>query len=197
MPSELTKSQLRAELKAMRADIAKNGYSKVAGDAISLCISALEHFESADTVLMFYPVISEVDILALVEIATARGKRIAFPRSLSGGILDFRYVRSIADMTSVRYGIPEPSDDAEPVAELSRSICITPALAFDTDGYRIGYGGGYYDRFLLDYEGYSIGVAYDALILDTLPRVDTDLPVDIIITERRRICPSKKSVQDL
>lgn len=197
MLSENTKSQLRTELKAKRYDIAQNGYSKAAGDIVSRRISKLEQFERSDTVLMFYPVASEINLLALLDIALAHGKKVAFPRSLSGGILDFRYVRSLDDMTNVKHGIPEPSDTAEPVSAFSESVCITPALAFDKSGYRIGYGGGYYDRFLSEYEGYSIGVAYDTLILDTLPTVDTDLPVDIIITERRRICPSKKSNQVL
>lgn len=197
MLSEINKSYLRAELKSQRSELSKNGYSKTAGDVISMRISELSQFENADTVMIFYPVGSEINILFLFELAKKRGKRIAFPRSLSGGILDFRYVGSLDELTDVKYNIPEPSEKAEHVADLSRSICITPALAFDKYGYRIGYGGGYYDRFLADYKGYSVGVAYDGMILDSLPICSNDLPVDIIITERRRICPRKKSPQSL
>ena len=188
----MTKLELRRELKARRDSLAKNGYSSEAGTSIANRISALDVFSDADTVLMFYPIGSELSILPLFDIAKSLGKKIAFPCSCANGILIFRYVNELCELTARTYNIPEPESFAAKVLYFARSICITPALAFDTEGYRIGYGGGYYDRFLANYEGISVGVAYDDLITNDVPRDKFDLPVDIIITERREICVKKK-----
>ena len=64
----------------------------------------------------------------------------------------------------------------------SSAVCIVPGLAFDIDGYRIGYGGGYYDRFLRDFKGFKIGLCYEELILD-VPIESHDEKVDIVITD--------------
>lgn len=188
----MTKPELRRELKARRDSLAKNGYSLEAGTSIANRISALDTFSEADTVLMFYPIGSELNILPLFEISKKLGKKIAFPCSCADGILIFRYVNELFELTARKYNIPEPESFATEVVDLSHSICITPALAFDNDGYRIGYGGGYYDRFLANYNGISVGVVYDDLITNDVPRDKFDLPVDIIITERRQICVKKK-----
>ncbi|MBP3370790.1 MAG: hypothetical protein J6L85_08565 [Clostridia bacterium] len=65
----------------------------------------------------------------------------------------------------------------------SNTICIVPALAIDRDGYRLGYGKGYYDRFLCDFEGVSIVPIHSSLVCERLPRNNTDIQVKIIVTE--------------
>ena len=90
------------------------------------------------------------------------------------------------------YSIPEPRADAEVFSHRRHALCIVPALAFDRRGFRLGYGGGYYDKFLKEFDGVSLGVTYDALIADKLPTGVYDVPVDVIITERRSIIPNAK-----
>ena len=188
----MTKSELRRTLKDRRNSILQSGYAAVASSAITDSIKKLDAFLHSNTVLMFYPIGSEIDILPLFDAAKSLGKRIAFPCSCAGGVLVFRYVNELCELAARTYNIPEPEISAAEVVDFSDSVCITPALAFDTDGYRIGYGGGYYDRFLANYDGTSIGVAYDDLIINDVPRDKFDLPVDIIITERRQICVKEK-----
>ena len=193
MSTAQAKSELRKEMKAKRAELASDGYRTTAGETIAHKILELDEFLAADTVLTFYPVGNEIDVLPIFEAAKSLGKAVAFPCSLEGGKLLFREINDLSEMKGIAHNIPEPTDQSVAVSDFKSSVCITPALAFDTDGYRIGYGGGYYDRFLSSYIGTSIGVAYDEMICDSLPRDEYDLTVDIIITERRilRPCQSK------
>ena len=187
------KSELRKKLKSQRAVIASDGYRIFAGKEISSVIVSLEEFVKANTVLTFYPVGSEIDTFPLFKMAKKLGKRVAFPCSLEGGILIFREINDLSEMKGIAHNIPEPTQESKVVLDFERSVCITPALAFDIDGYRIGYGGGYYDRFLASYTGTAIGIAYDDMICDALPHEEFDLPVDIIITERRILRPCQKN----
>ena len=186
------KAYLRRELKIKRNAISVEPNRSITGEQIAKRIAALDEFKNSDTVLMFYPVGSEIEIISLFEKAKKLNKKVAFPCSLKGGILLFRYINDLSELGSTVYNIPEPTASAPIVSDFDNSICITPALAFDNDGFRIGYGGGYYDRFLSAYPGISIGVAYDEMIYDELPRDKFDLSVDIIITERRIIKPCQK-----
>ncbi len=139
----------------------------------------------AKTVLLFYPVKGEPDILPFAEHLLSRGVRVAFPISLPDTCeLDFRYVRSLADLRTGTYGIPEPSGEAESVIFPCDCVCVVPALAYDLHGARIGYGKGYYDRFLAKVQAHSVGVAYSICTCDALPTNKNDICVDTIITEK-------------
>lgn len=146
----------------------------------------------ADTVLLFYPIKNEPDLRHLVEIFNREGISVGFPISVTDPVsLDFRRVERIDDMEVGAFGICEPSKTAPSVEIGSRTVCVVPALAFDREGYRLGYGKGFYDRFLADFEGLSVGVTYDALIVDELPRDKYDLCVDMIITQGGVILPDE------
>lgn len=82
----------------------------------------------------------------------------------------------------------EPNTDkCEILSDFSDSVCLVPGLAFDREGYRIGFGKGYYDRFLLNFSGLTVGMCYNKCIEDNLPRGYYDCPVDILITEKYKI----------
>lgn len=146
----------------------------------------------ADSVLLFYPIKNEPDLLPLVSILNREGISVGFPISVTDPVsLDFRTVLSVDDMEVGAYGICEPSKNS-PKAEISgRTVCVVPALAFDREGYRLGYGKGFYDRFLADFEGLSVGVTYDAFLTDSLPRDRYDLCVDMIITQGGVMLPDE------
>ena len=165
---------------------------KYASCKIGLCLHDLIQRRRADTVLLFYPIKNEPDLLPLVNILNREGIAVGFPISVTDPVsLDFRRVERIDDMETGAFGIFEPSKDS-PKAELSSStICVVPALAFDRDGYRLGYGKGFYDRFLADFKGLSVGVTYDGFIADSLPRDEYDLCVDMIITQGGVVLPDE------
>jgi 5-formyltetrahydrofolate cyclo-ligase len=142
---------------------------------------------------MFYPVKGEPNILPFAEKLLKSGVHVAFPISLTDTYeLDFRYVNSLEEMVDGAYGIPEPKRDAPRFDANGKCVCLVPALAFDRHGMRIGYGKGFYDRFLAKHNVIKVGVCYEKFICDVLPTDKNDICVDTIITEKGVILPDER-----
>ena len=145
-------------------------------------ILSLEQFASADVVLVYYPTKNEPDLLHVANVALSLGKRVAFPISNTADLtLTFGEITSTNQLQAGAYGIPEP--EANPPKLSPNSLCIVPALAADKQGFRLGYGKGYYDRFLADFDGVSVCALPSSHLCEKLPTEATDIPVDIIITQ--------------
>lgn len=180
---------MRKVYRAKRGAIDEN--TKALIDA-ELCrrVTSCDAYISAEVVLAYYPIKNEPDVLLIVKDALSKGKRVAFPISDPENFeLDFRYVSSLEDMVCGEYSIPEPEPTAERFLNdaSSKALCIVPGLSFDRNGFRIGYGKGFYDRFLSRFEGVSVGLLAHGLLADELPRENTDMAVDVIITEKEEI----------
>lgn len=159
---------------------------RLAAASAALCegIVSLKEFTDADTLLIFFPSRNEPDLLPLVRIALSLEKNVAFPISFPDTCtLEFRCVSDLSELKEGTYGIPEPCADAPTPPITNKTLCILPALAFDRQGFRLGYGKGYYDRFLSQFKGVSAGAVIDGFLCDQLPIEHTDIPTDIIITE--------------
>ena len=172
------KAHLRATL--LDARMALSTAERAERDA-SLCdiLSASPLLLEADTVFLYAAVRGEIDLTALAETLSKRGVALAYPRTERGGVMQFHRVPTCRLVTG-RYGIPEPRE-SEPIARhTGRSVCLVPALAYDRYGYRLGYGGGYYDRFLKGFSGISIGIA-DTPVDFSIPREAHDLAVDYLV----------------
>ena len=129
---------------------------------------------------------------AMPEAALKAGKRLAFPRCHPDTCtMTYGIVSSLDDLVEGAYGILEPREDAEIYvpAPYKHDICVVPAVCFDKKGYRIGYGKGYYDRFLSGFGGTSVGFCLSRFLCDSLPRGRYDRAVDLIITEKGVIAP--------
>lgn len=181
------KDKLRAELREKRKALPP--YVKLAAEEKMWRIfTDLATFRFSDTVLMFAPLKYELDLTKIAETAISKGKRIAYPKCDSSNLsMTFRYVTSPSDLKEGAYGIMEPSDDAPiylPGAANVHDVCIIPAMTYDQFGYRIGYGKGYYDRWLPGFKGTKAGFIMTDFLSDSLPRGKFDNAVDIIITER-------------
>lgn len=176
------KKALRARFSALRASIPTA--KKSAMDA-ALCRALAAHtsFLECDVLLCFFPVRDEPDLTALYRLARERGKKTAFPRC-TGKQMTFHLVQSESELETGRFGIPTPPENAPLVACDTRTLCIVPALAAAKDGARLGYGGGFYDRFLEHFAGTAILPIYSALLCDALPREKTDLTIPYILTEK-------------
>jgi len=157
-----------------------------ASQAIAAQIQALSSFLLADSVLLYAAFRGEVDVSTLFDTAIAHGKKVYYPRC-EGEIMHFHRVTSREQLLPGKYDILEPSLDREiyiPDQDFHASVCIVPGLAFNRRGYRLGYGRGYYDRFLPKYNGTKIGVTYDILLVERIPKLKFDQPVDAVVTER-------------
>lgn len=146
-------------------------------------------FRYADIILMYYPKDDEIDLRPIAEAALSAGKKIAFPRcNPEDHSMIFHYVNSFDELMPGSYNIMEPSEDATAFSlsetETSNVICIVPAVVFDKKGYRIGYGGGYYDRYLSGFRGTKVGMAYREFIVNSVPHGRFDLTVDVMMSER-------------
>ena len=178
------KKKLRAQFKQYRLDLPENikaEYDKKICDALIRMVS----FKYSETILMYAPRPGEIDIMPIAGAALEQGKRVAFPRCVENPRnLDFKYITSLDDLTPGSYSIDEPSEELESVTDYSKSICIIPGVVFDNEGYRVGYGKGYYDRFLSAYDGTKFGLVYSECILDCVPRGKYDRHVDILVSEK-------------
>ena len=124
----------------------------------------------------------ETGTLAIMEEAWKLGKSVWFPR-VEGSEMNFYLVEQKEDLQSGAYGILEPTGDYK--ADGYDGLLIMPGVAFDEECHRIGYGGGFYDKYLSENKYLcSVGVAYDFQIVENVPTEENDVPLDIIVTNR-------------
>ena len=142
-------------------------------------------FKNASMLLIYAPLENEINLLPLAHVARKRGLPIAFPRcDKETNTMQFYVLPEGQKLTPGAYGIPEPPEDAPVCIPDKRALCIVPALSYDLSGNRIGYGKGYYDRYLSTFPGITLGATYATMLLKTVPTEAHDLPVDWLFTER-------------
>ena len=182
--SATDKKELRRQFSALRERLA----SPVSDRLICERLLESELIRNADTVLLYASFRSEVSTDLLSEELRRLGIGMAYPLCHKGGIMTFHLVKDLKDLKEGAYGIQEP-DTAFPQPELTgRTVCIVPGLAFTENGGRLGYGGGFYDRFLRDNpQVYTAAAAYEGQITPELPLEDHDIRLRSIYTDERKI----------
>lgn len=181
----LEKQRLREERLASREALSEQERS-VLDDRITQKLLATSEYAEATTVLTYVSVLSEVSTRMFIECALRDGKTVAVPRCLPGHCLEFVAIASLEQLVAAPFNLLEPAKELPAVTEdqKNNSICIVPALLIDTKGYRLGYGAGFYDRFLSTYPGKKICLAYQQNLSQTmLPHTASDVVVDVVITE--------------
>ena len=181
----LEKQRLREERLAAREALAEQERT-VLDNRITQKLLATSEYAEATTVLTYVSVSSEVSTRIFIECALRDGKTVAVPRCLPGHCLEFVAITSLDQLIAAPFGLLEPPKELPALTEeqMDASICIVPALLVDTKGYRLGYGAGFYDRFLSTYPGKKICLAYQQnLSRTTLPHAAFDVAVDVVITE--------------
>lgn len=176
------KNELRKELKQKRRNI----LDKVSKDSkISAFLETLESFKNADLILFYSALCDEVNIDNSIEYALKIGKKAALPVCIDkNGSMKYYYINSFDDVLTGSFNIREPDvNKCKEVINFTNSLCVVPAISFDKKGYRLGYGKGYYDRFLQNFSSLSVGLCYNELIVDELPVDKYDVSVDYIISE--------------
>ena len=142
--------------------------------------------QTAESLFIFYPLEGEVNLLPLVDYAKENGKSVAFPICEDkDGNMRFCEVTSLDELKSGSFGIKEPSAYAKEKLP-KNAVIFLPALSVDKKGYRLGYGKGYYDRYLARYaelKPFGVGVIFDELVLDELPHDKYDIPCDAVVSE--------------
>ena len=179
------KQRLREERLAARETLSEKERVRL-NDCITQKLLASPEYAEAITVLTYVSVSSEVSTRMFIECALRDGKTVAVPRCMPGHRLEFVAIASLEQLVAAPFNLLEPAKELPAVTEdqKNNSICIVPALLVDTKGYRLGYGAGFYDRFLSTYPGKKICLAYQqSLSRTTLPHTAFDVAVDVVITE--------------
>lgn len=181
------KDDIRAVYAARRAGM--DAAEKARRDAaIARAAVSLVSFRYAEYVLLYAAKAAEIDITPIALEALSRNKKIAFPRcDTENHTMQYHFVNSLDELSPDAYGIAEPPASApvyDPQKSLGSAICFVPGLVYDKAGYRLGYGKGFYDRYLSDFSGCTLGVVYSDYILPHVPRGRFDMSVDILLTEK-------------
>ncbi|MBR3988243.1 MAG: 5-formyltetrahydrofolate cyclo-ligase [Clostridia bacterium] len=179
----MSKPELRVHFKEMREGLTKD-YRRSMDYEIESRIMCSTFYSEADIIFTYVSTDPEPDTLGIIHGAFANGKKVAVPKCTDKGIMEFYLIDSVNDLKKGKFGIMEPDESmCKKAVCTENSLCIVPGLSFDAQGYRLGRGGGYYDRFLKDFKGKSAGLCYHSFLRLTLPKDTFDIPVDILVTE--------------
>ncbi len=180
------KERLRKRVLAVRLGLARS-QAEASWQAILEKVLGLEAYREAKLVHTYVSSKeNEVDTHALIRACFAHGKRVAVPVVMPGTkTLGHALIDGLDQLVVGPSGLAQPDPAAATwlPAAAHFDLVVVPGLAFDRRGQRIGWGGGYYDRFLAQVQAVKIGLCYDALVLDCIPGEPHDVPVDLVVAE--------------
>lgn len=175
MDKSALRREIREQKRAMTGDEILSRSEKLAQ-----LFLATEAYRQAKTIYGYLPYNQEVRTVPILQQALRDGKRVAVPKVIGDG-MKFIYMEDLSQVETGYAGIPEPVADG-PVAEDKNALVLMPGLAFTEKGQRMGYGGGFYDRFLAEEPEHStVALCYEFQMRDTLPTEDYDVPVDLVL----------------
>lgn len=184
------KEDLRKIILAKRDAMGETDNKRLS-DTICRSLISLSPYESAKTIMCFLSFRSEVDTSLIVENVLVSGKRLVVPViDLKTKTIKLSYVKSMDDLVENTYGILEPSPSAfKEASPKDIDLVLVPGACFNLKGYRIGYGGGYYDKFLpqIRKDALTLGLCFDFQIVSSISPEKHDIPVDIVLSEKRMI----------
>ena len=188
MPVSRNVRQRKAELRSVYRRLRSQCPSEVKKELdkrLSQQFLSLDEYKSCKTLFAFVSTPIEVDTSVIISTALKDGKQVAVPKCRDkSGLMDFFYITSTDCLKKGAFSIMEPDEAlCERVTDLSDGLCLVPGLCFDRQGYRIGFGKGYYDRFLEEFGGTTVGICYSRCVEKELPRGIFDRNTDILVTE--------------
>lgn len=180
------KLALRNQMRTVRGALPKSACDARSAE-ISKRLFALAELESAVTVLAFSSIRNEVRTRPSMEAAWSAGKRVALPRVVGDG-LSLHLIDRETVLVDGAFSVPEPPTQAASIEPGGIDFALVPALAVDPRGYRIGYGGGYYDRLIPRLvNACTCALAYDFQLIAEVPELPFDVAVDMVVTDERLI----------
>lgn len=179
------KTELRQKYRSLRQSMPPE-IKKQRDEAIANQVRRLWQYNSNSILLIYVSTAIEVDTFCIIRRALEDGKRVAVPRCVPDSRqMDFYYIQSFEELAPGMFGVLEPEANPDRLYdERDGGLCIVPAFSYDWQGYRLGYGKGYYDRFLSRFEGNIVGICYSDCVQRTLPHGRYDRPVELLVTEK-------------
>ncbi len=187
---ELTKSDLRADLRTIRDRLSADQYRMECRQLLLQCAGVPE-LMNAKTVLSYWPKLQarEIDLRPLNCWLRAQGKTVLLPiTEPNAEVLRMHWGKFYDErsLTMNRWGIAEPIESADILAE-NIDVALVPGLGFDTMGHRIGYGCGFYDYMFEYVKTYKIGLVMASCLMNLIPTESHDIPVDLIVTSTKTL----------
>lgn len=186
------KDSLRVAFKQKRLALSSEERASIDA-AIAQRVFELSEFRDAQLVATYLSFGAEVETRGIIERAWQEGKTVALPRCVPASrSMRWYTIDSLDGLERHAFGMQEPAEDPAREVDLAvykGALAIVPALAVDIQGYRLGYGGGYYDAFLAEFSGVSVGLCREVQVVEDLAALGAreryDIPVDLVITETR------------
>ena len=164
---------------ALQIDVAR-----MLGDAARRNLLGMRAYLSAACISCYVSVKNEIDTLGLIAQALEAGKRVGAPVAGARRQLVHRELCSLDALEPAAFGLLEPPESSHEIPPESFDLVVVPGLAFDRHGYRVGFGAGYYDRFLAETSAIRVGLCYAFQVVDSVPSEAHDQPVDFVATDR-------------
>ena len=175
----MNKQELRKSIRQQKRAMTPQQIEEKSAELLRL-FTASEAYRNAKTLYGYLPYNQEVRTVPILERALRDGKRVAVPK-VYGEEMRFLYLEDLSQVEIGYAGIPEPIADG-PIADDKTALVLMPGLAFDPQGHRIGYGGGFYDKFLSQEPTHpTVALCYDFQVLPQLETEEFDIPVDAVI----------------
>lgn len=175
--------RVREELSALsRAELIRSD------DALFARFLALPQVEEAKTIFAFWGIPGkEPDTSRLIGELVRRGKTVGLPRMLPGHRMEVRRFDPDRPLVKASFGISEPGEDCPLLDREDIDLVLVPAVCYDGCGYRLGFGGGYYDRWLEGFSGVKVGLCRGAVLREAVPIEAHDARVDLLLTEEESL----------
>ena len=189
------KGALRKKIRAWRQGIDPE-QKKTWDLKIAQNVRRLYQYKSAKTILAYVSTPIEVSTAEIIKNARLDGKKVAVPRCIKGTRqMQFFYINSTDDLEEGSFSLMEPKETLPKLENFDGCLMLLPAFSVDRGGYRLGYGMGYYDRFLAKYTGSTACICYSENVCGNMHRGKFDRPVDVIVTEKfiKTVARAKKA----
>lgn len=184
----LDKKLIRNDIKKQLKDLPHSFYEEASLIIKERLLNQLSIINST-TIALTYSRQREVDTKRIIEALWALGKQVALPKcNPKDHSMDFYLVTNLNQLETVYLDLMEPNPEKTvKINKENIDVVIVPGVVFEREGFRIGYGGGYYDRYLMGFNGDTISLAFQLQIVDSVPKEEHDIPVQWIITEQELI----------
>lgn len=179
------KQDLRERSKERRKNM-DAGEKQTLDRAVAENVRRLKEYRPAKTLLVYMSTPIEVDTVEIIKNAWADGKRVAVPRCIPDTRnMEFHYIENLECLSVGSFSVMEPAPSLPIVTDFSGCLMIVPGMHFDMKGYRLGYGKGYYDRYMVRFTGVSAGICYSNELKPFLYHGRYDRHVDVVVTDKR------------
>ncbi len=190
------KAEIRTEVKKRRANANTTELHEASLRIMEQFVSLLA-YQEAEILLAYVDAKREVETRLLMAQAWKDGKKVAAPRVDGDGIMHYYYMDSLEDLEPGSFGIMEPKKECV-LCETEKGLLLMPGVAFDVACHRVGYGGGYYDRYLERHPGLvHIALAFEFQVFDEVPFEAHDILPELIVTDRRILKPVESKMKTL